>query len=113
KDRERNRFGGMGAADVTDHISDEGKGGTNPDDETSQDVVDNWNKSDCDPPEFPFDNTIIGLQIPVPADADPGFYFNVMAGDYFIDLMVEQTNLYAERSINKNRPLRRESRLNV
>jgi hypothetical protein len=110
--RGRGRVAGISVADDIGNISDEGEAVESSNAAGDmQGVADNWNKTEHDPPDFPFDRTNIGLQVQIPADADPGFYFSLIVDDNLIDCMVEGTNIYAEQVINKNRPLRRESRL--
>lgn len=68
-----------------------------------------WTDQPADPPDYPFNE-------------NPGFkgnngdnsvlaYINLFLSDDFIDLMVQETSLYAQQEINKQRPLRRASRL--
>jgi hypothetical protein len=98
-----------------DMNSDAGDGSEDDDaeDTIEQDiVVDDWSKTDIDPPVFLFDDAGLGLQVPIPQNADPGFYFTLLVTDRLIDHMVTETNRNAEQVINRNRPMLRTSRLN-
>ncbi|XP_064601226.1 piggyBac transposable element-derived protein 4-like [Liolophura sinensis] len=69
-----------------------------------------WTEVAQDPPDFPFTQTP-GLINPVP-NGSPAELFELFVTPELIDMMVTETNRYAAAEINKQRPLRRHSRLN-
>lgn len=76
------------------------------------DEQNSWTRNQHDPPVFLFQEQA-GIQVPVPGDAKPSFFLNLFLTDEFWQKMVEETNRYATQEINRNRPLRRNSRLNA
>jgi hypothetical protein len=70
-----------------------------------------WSKSDEDPPLFLFVEDI-GLRNPLPANASPMQYFELLFNEEFVNHIVTETNCYAQHEINQQRPLRHSSRLN-
>ena len=68
-----------------------------------------WSDVAQDPPDFPF-NENSGLLIQID-HGSPGAYFDQFLTEELIERMVRETNHYAASEINKNRPLKKESRL--
>ena len=61
-----------------------------------------------DPPtikNFIFNETP-GLNVAVPENAPPIFFFNLLPADDLLKTLVQKTNEYADRVINATRPLR-------
>ena len=48
----------------------------------------------------------------VPENADPMFFFGLMLTDDLVENLVKKTNEYADKTINRNRPLRHRSTWN-
>lgn len=90
--------------------SDDGEGaGTR---QTQDLVFDNWSTADTEPPLFTFDDSHAGMQIQIPPNADPGFFFSLIVSDDLIEHMVIETNRYADQVLAVNRPMLCHSRLN-
>lgn len=69
-----------------------------------------WTEVAQDPPDFPFTQTPTLIN-PVP-NGSLAELFELFVTPELIDMMVTETNRYAAAEINKERPLRRHSRLN-
>lgn len=70
-----------------------------------------WNKNVPNIPQFDY-NLEERMHVAIPDNVDVAFFFNQLCTDEFLNKLVTQTNLYAQKIINSSRPLRRRSRLN-
>ena len=52
------------------------------------------------------------MKINVPENADPMFYLYLMLTENLMEDLVKKTSKYADKTINRNRPLRRRSTWN-
>ena len=75
------------------------------------DSDDNWSEEPPTIKNFPFTETP-GIQVDVPADADPVFFFNLIFSENLVENLGKNTSKYADKVINASRPLRRRSTWN-
>ena len=71
-----------------------------------------WESSSKPATIFPFTPTP-GIKVDMPRDATPYDFFRLFYTDAFIQLIVNETNIYANQGINASRPLRRRCMLNL
>ncbi|XP_070550472.1 piggyBac transposable element-derived protein 4-like [Ptychodera flava] len=80
----------------------------NPDDDADfpEDVANNWSRNPIDDVvqlTMPYDYSMVGMKVPVPADASPLDFIRLFLTDEVLEIIVRETNLYAEQVIAEKR----------
>ncbi|KAI6648409.1 hypothetical protein LOD99_8199 [Oopsacas minuta] len=70
-----------------------------------------WSKTGSIPITFKFSQKP-GINVSIPSNVTPGFFFDLFLTDQFCDMMVQETNRYAEEFLLNSRKLRSNSRFN-
>lgn len=70
--------------------------------------TDNWSEDNPSVQNFKF-NEESGIKMNVPANASPAFFFELFVTEKLLQDLVTKTNEYADKTINKSRPLHRRS----
>ena len=94
---------------VTDNDTSNDENPIPPGSASDNDMInDNW-KNHCPKlNDFTF-TEIEGMNIDIPDNADPMFFFKLLLSDQFIEAIVKTTNDYAHTVVNSTQPLRRRS----